>query len=94
MRLHYSWGTRVSTEEQQVVIVGAGPVGLTLGAELCRRGKRPLLLDRLAAGSNTSRAAVVHARTLEVLRPLGITEELLASGITVPTFRVRDRKKF
>ncbi len=79
--------------EYPVVIVGAGPTGLTLGAELCRRGVRPLILDRLEAGSNTSRAAVIHARTLEVLNPLGVTAELLANGVIVPTFRVRDRNE-
>jgi 2-polyprenyl-6-methoxyphenol hydroxylase-like FAD-dependent oxidoreductase len=83
----------MSKPMQQVVIVGAGPAGLTLGAELSRRGVCPLILDRLEAGSNTSRAAVVHARTLEVLRPLGITDELLANGVIVSMFRVRDRGK-
>lgn len=78
---------------QHITIVGAGPTGLALAAELCRRGLQPLILDRLAAGSNTSRAAVVHARTLEVLRPLGVTDDLLANGIVVPIFRVREGGK-
>src|SRR5262245_43266327 len=77
--------------ETTVLIVGAGPVGLALGAELKRRGVPALLVDRLAAGANTSRAAVIHARTLEVLEPLGVTDTLLAQGIKVPIFRVRDR---
>lgn len=76
-----------------VVIVGAGPTGLALGAELKRLGIPSLILDRLEAGANTSRAAVVHARTLEVLEPLGIIPELLEEGIVVPTFRVRDRNR-
>jgi 2-polyprenyl-6-methoxyphenol hydroxylase-like FAD-dependent oxidoreductase len=79
--------------EYMVVIVGAGPTGLALGAELKRLGISSLILDRLEAGSNTSRAAVVHARTLEVLEPLGVTPELLEEGIVVPTFRVRDRNR-
>jgi 2-polyprenyl-6-methoxyphenol hydroxylase-like FAD-dependent oxidoreductase len=79
--------------EQTVVIVGAGPTGLALGAELNRIGISSLILDRLEAGANTSRAAVVHARTLEVLEPLGVTLELLQEGIIVPTFRVRDRNR-
>src|SRR6185437_12969241 len=56
--------------DHTVVIVGAGPTGLALGAELKRLGVSSLILDRLEAGANTSRAAVVHARTLEVLEPL------------------------
>jgi 2-polyprenyl-6-methoxyphenol hydroxylase-like FAD-dependent oxidoreductase len=79
--------------EHTVVIVGAGPTGLALGAELKRLGIPSLILDRLEAGANTSRAAVVHARTLEVLEPLGVTPELLQEGIVVPTFRIRDRNR-
>ena len=76
-----------------VVIVGAGPSGLSLGAELKRLGIPALILDRLEAGANTSRAVVIHARTLEVLEPLGITPELLQAGVIVPIFRVRDRSR-
>ncbi len=53
--------------ERDVVIVGAGPTGLALGAELKRLGISALILDRLETGANTSRALIVHARTLEVL---------------------------
>jgi 2-polyprenyl-6-methoxyphenol hydroxylase-like FAD-dependent oxidoreductase len=79
--------------EHTIVIVGAGPTGLALGAELKRLDISSLILDRLEAGANTSRAAVVHARTLEVLEPLGVTPELLQEGIVVPTFRIRDRNR-
>jgi 2-polyprenyl-6-methoxyphenol hydroxylase-like FAD-dependent oxidoreductase len=79
--------------EHKVVIVGAGPTGLALAAELKRLDISSLVLDRLEAGANTSRAAVVHARTLEVLEPLGVTPELLQEGIVVTTFRVRDRNR-
>ena len=76
--------------ECDVLIVGAGPTGLTLAAGLRRLGHAPLILDRQEEGANTSRAAVVHARTLEVLEPLGIVPRMLEEGIHVPTFRVRD----
>jgi len=76
---------------EDVVIVGAGPTGLTLGAELRRLGVPALILDKQAAGENTSRACVVHARTLEVLEGIGATPELLRHGLIVPTFRIRDR---
>jgi len=77
--------------EPDVLIAGAGPSGLALAAELKRRGISALAIDRQAAGANTSRACVVHARTLEVLEPLGVTGQLLAHGVKVPIFRVRDR---
>jgi 2-polyprenyl-6-methoxyphenol hydroxylase-like FAD-dependent oxidoreductase len=46
---------------------------------------------QIAEGANTSRAAVVHARTLEVLEPLGVVPTMLAEGFRVAVFRVRDR---
>ncbi|HTS51136.1 MAG TPA: FAD-dependent monooxygenase [Bryobacteraceae bacterium] len=79
--------------QNDIVIVGAGPSGLALAAELKRLGISALILDRLAAGANTSRAVVVHARTLEVLQPLAVTPELLQAGVIVPIFRIRDRGK-
>src|SRR5574342_1262596 len=44
-----------------VVIVGAGPTGLVLGCLLAANGVSFVLVDRLAAGDHTWRAAVVHA---------------------------------
>src|SRR5262245_65455376 len=74
-----------------ILIVGAGPTGLALSAELSRRGIEALTIDKLAEGGNTSRAAVAHARTLEVLEPLGVVPTLLNDGVRVPIFRIRDR---
>ena len=79
--------------DTEILVAGAGPVGLALCAELHRLHAAPLLLDRLAEGANTSRAAVIHARTLEVLEPLGATPELISQGVKVPIFRVRDRDR-
>ncbi|MEV0061444.1 FAD-dependent monooxygenase [Nocardia sp. NPDC050718] len=80
-------------EATSVVIVGAGPAGLTAAIVLAEAGVDHVLLDRLSEGANTSRAAVVHARTLEVLDELDIAKELLARGIQVPTFKVHDGPK-
>ena len=79
--------------DTDVLIAGAGPTGLALAAELTRRGLKPLIVDRQAAGANTSRACVVHARTLEVLEPLDTTRDLLAQGLKVPIFRICDRDR-
>jgi 2-polyprenyl-6-methoxyphenol hydroxylase-like FAD-dependent oxidoreductase len=68
-----------------VLIVGGGPAGLSLGAELKRLGVSALIIDQQFEGENTSRAAVIHARTLEVLEPLGATPELIARGLKVAT---------
>jgi 2-polyprenyl-6-methoxyphenol hydroxylase-like FAD-dependent oxidoreductase len=76
-----------------VVIVGAGPTGLTLACILAAEGVSFILVDRLAEGANTSRAGVVHARTLEVLEELEVTDRLRAEGHVVPRFVVRDRDR-
>jgi 2-polyprenyl-6-methoxyphenol hydroxylase-like FAD-dependent oxidoreductase len=76
-----------------VVIVGAGPTGLTLAASLTAGGADVVLLDKAAEGDGTSRAAVVHARTLEVLEGLGVSGELVKRGVITPTFTVRDRDR-
>ena len=74
----------------EVAIVGAGPTGLALAVTLASAGIDFVIVDRLAEGANTSRAAVVHARTLEVLDELGAAEALIARGIRVTRFAVRD----
>jgi phytoene dehydrogenase-like protein len=54
------------TTEQPVVIIGAGPVGLTAALTLLQEGQKVVIYDALARGRNGSRAAVIHAHTLEV----------------------------
>jgi len=76
-----------------VVIVGAGPTGLALACMLAADGVPFVLVDRLAEGANTSRAAVVHARTLEVLEELKVTDRLHAEGRIVARFTIRDRDR-
>ena len=79
--------------DTDVLVVGAGPSGLTLAAALAARGVRTTVIDRQAEGANTSRAAVVHARTLEVLEPLGVARRLVARGLQAQRFTIRDRDR-
>jgi 2-polyprenyl-6-methoxyphenol hydroxylase-like FAD-dependent oxidoreductase len=76
-----------------VVIVGAGPTGLTLACSLAAQGVGYVIIDKAGQGANTSRAAVIHARTLEVLDEIGVTEELCRRGVVVPRFTIRDRDR-
>ena len=76
-----------------VLIVGAGPTGLTLAVSLLLKGIDVTLVDRQSAGANTSRAAGVNARTLEVLDGLDVTRRLVKEGIEAPRFAIRDRAK-
>ena len=77
----------------EVLVVGAGPVGLALASELRRHDITARVIDRHREVAQTSRACVIHARTLEVLEPLGVTSDLLTVGVKVPIFRVRDRDR-
>lgn len=77
----------------EVLVVGAGPVGLTAGLLLRHHGREVTVIDAQRTGSNASRAAVVHARTLEVLEPYGVAPRLVRRGVHVPRFTVRDRDR-
>ena len=79
--------------DTDVLIVGAGPSGLTLAASLATKQIRTIVIDRLVEGANTSRAAVVHARTLEVLEPLDVSGRLVARGLQARRFTIRDRDR-
>ncbi len=65
-----------------VLVVGAGPTGLTLAAQLSPFGTRFRIIDRLVDRTRDSRALAVQARTLEVLQSLGLGELLTARGRT------------
>ncbi len=69
------------TAETDVLIVGAGPTGLTLACELLRRGIHCCLIDRLYEPAQTSRAFDIQARTLEVFEAMGISEKVLEVGM-------------
>lgn len=63
-----------------VLIVGAGPTGLTAALELSRLGVAVRIVDRAKRPSSESRALAVQARTLELLRVRGVGDEILALG--------------
>jgi 2-polyprenyl-6-methoxyphenol hydroxylase-like FAD-dependent oxidoreductase len=73
-----------------VVVVGAGPVGLAVAASLKQQGHSVVVVDNQAAGANTSRACVIHARTLEMLERIGATKRLIELGLELQDFAVRD----
>ena len=76
-----------------VLVVGAGPTGLTSAVSLVARGRDVTLIDSQDEGQNTSRAAVVYSRTLEVLEPYGVAQRLAAQGIHARRFTIRDRDR-
>ncbi|MEU5794015.1 FAD-dependent monooxygenase [Streptomyces sp. NPDC047813] len=66
--------------DTDVLIIGAGPTGMTLANELLLAGVSTVLVDRLARRSELSRAGGVQSRTLEALDQRGLLEPLLATG--------------
>ncbi|GAA1619779.1 NAD(P)/FAD-dependent oxidoreductase [Kribbella alba] len=77
-------------ERTEVLVVGAGPVGLAVAVSLVQHGREVTVIDRQAAGANTSRASVVHPRTLELLEQLGVTKRLTELGLHVEQFNIAD----
>lgn len=70
-----------TNDSLEVLIIGAGPTGLTMACELLRRGIRCRILDKEANHGLTSRAMGVQARTLEVFDRMGIIDSVLAAGV-------------
>jgi 2-polyprenyl-6-methoxyphenol hydroxylase-like FAD-dependent oxidoreductase len=67
--------------ETQVLIVGAGPVGLTLALDLGRRGVRCTLIERNATSIQLPKMERCNARTMEIYRRLGISEQVRDAGL-------------
>ncbi|MFF3333588.1 SDR family NAD(P)-dependent oxidoreductase [Streptomyces sp. NPDC002888] len=62
--------------ESQVIVVGAGPVGLMLAGELRLGGAEVVVVEQLATPTTESRASTLHARTMEILDSRGLLDEL------------------
>jgi len=67
--------------DTQVIIVGAGPVGLTFSIALSDLGVRCILLERNDAPSGLPKMERCNARTMEIYRRLGIVDEIRAAGL-------------
>ena len=67
-----------------VLVVGAGPTGLATALQALAHGAAVRVVERRPDAFRPSRAMIVHSRTMEVLRPLGVTDDLLERGDTAP----------
>ena len=66
--------------KKEIVIIGAGPSGLSMGIFLSDLGYRPRIFDRKEKIGKHSKALGVNPRTLELMKPLGITSKFLKNG--------------
>ncbi len=73
--------SRKSIRRVPLVVVGGGPVGLSIALDLARRGHSVILLNRLDILAGGSRAICWSKRTLDIFDRLGVGEPLLARGV-------------
>ena len=75
--------------DKPVLIIGAGPTGLVLALWLSKLGIPLRIIDKDNGPGQTSRAIVVHARTLEFYQQIGIAREIVTNGIIVERLNLR-----
>ncbi|HEU5156805.1 MAG TPA: NAD(P)/FAD-dependent oxidoreductase [Streptosporangiaceae bacterium] len=75
-----------------VIVVGAGPVGMTAAARLARDGLPVIVVEAEPTPKTDWRASTFHAATLELLEDIGVTPRMHAEGLVVPIYHFRDRR--
>ena len=77
---------------KRVLIVGAGPAGLSLAAYLTKERIPVCIFEAEAGLPKNLRASTFHPPTLDFLEPFGASKVLIDQGLIAPTFQYRDRK--
>jgi 3-(3-hydroxy-phenyl)propionate hydroxylase len=77
----------------QVIVAGAGPVGLLAALALARRDIPVLVLEAESGLTLDLRAGTYHPPSLEMMAPYGITDEMHKTAIKVPRWQIRDRRQ-
>ena len=79
--------------EEQVLIVGAGPVGLVAAAALAEAGIPATIFELSRELPKDLRASTFHPPTLDMLDRFGVTDRLIERGLICPQWQFRDRKE-
>ena len=70
----------VTAQHTKVLIIGAGPSGLMMAAQLLRYGIQPIIIDSKQGPTDQSKALAVQARTLEIYRQMGVIDRIINGG--------------
>lgn len=78
--------------ETDVIISGAGPVGMSLALALARQGVSVIVLEKLNELSREARASTIHPPTLEFFDEIGIIEDILENGLRIESLQFWERR--
>jgi len=82
----------VNSSDTTVLIVGAGPVGLSAAFALSKMNIDVQVIDSGLDVDSRMRASTFHPPTLDMIEELGVLDELLAEGLKVPVWRMRQHE--
>ncbi|GAA0930680.1 NAD(P)/FAD-dependent oxidoreductase [Pseudonocardia zijingensis] len=92
-RMHWHTATAAPvSRDRPIAVIGAGPVGMTAAAALAAADLPVVLVELTPSPRPDWRASTFHAATLELLETIGITGQMHAEGLVVPTYQFRDRR--
>ena len=80
-------------KNKNVIIAGAGPVGMVAALKLAQNGVNVTVLEKGKTFPRDLRASTFHPPTLEMLDELGMADELIKDGLVAPFWQFRDRNK-
>jgi 3-(3-hydroxy-phenyl)propionate hydroxylase len=80
-------------QQAHVMVAGAGPVGLVSALQLANQGVKVTVLESASALNRDLRASTFHPPTLDMLAPLGLTDDLIAQGLVARYTQQRDRQE-
>jgi 2-polyprenyl-6-methoxyphenol hydroxylase-like FAD-dependent oxidoreductase len=78
------------SNKERVLIVGGGPVGLFAAIRLTGFGIPVTLVEKSPTVSDDIRASTIHPPSLEMMQPYGISDEIVARGVKVPQWQIRN----